>query len=74
MSQNLMISDSLYERLEAIAREYGLSNIEEFIEQLIDVWEARVDELRHRREAVQRIDTLREHIFAEYGSMSDSLI
>lgn len=73
MSQTLTISDTLYARMEAAARIRGLSNIEELIEQLIEMWQARTDELRRRQEVVRRIDALREHLFATYGEMTDSV-
>ena len=68
-----MISDDLYEKLEIVARENGLNNIEELIKKLIDVWQSEIDELSYRRENVKRIDNLRELIFARYGIMSDSV-
>jgi t-SNARE complex subunit (syntaxin) len=73
MSQILTISDTLYTRLEAAARVRGLSSIEELIDQLIEMWQARTDELRRRQEVVRRIDALRERLFATYGEMPDSV-
>lgn len=72
MSQTLTISDALYMQLETTARERGLSN-EELIRQLIQMWQSKVDERRHRQEVVQRIDALRERLFATYGEMADSV-
>jgi len=72
MSQTLTISDALYMQLETAARERGLSN-EELIRQLIQMWQSKVDERRHRQEVVQRIDALRERLFATYGEMADSV-
>jgi len=73
MSQTLTISDTLYARLEAIARVHGLSGVEELIEQLIEEWQSKVDELRRRQEVVRRIDALRERLFATYGEMPESV-
>ncbi|MFQ6115589.1 MAG: ribbon-helix-helix protein, CopG family [bacterium] len=73
MSQTLIISDTLYARLEATARARGLSSIEELIEQLIEMWQSGVDELRRRQEVVGRIDALRKRLFATYGEMMDSV-
>lgn len=68
MGRTLVISDSLYERLESTTYAYGLSSIE----QLLEKWQSSEDELRRRQEVVSQIDTLREHIFATYGEMPDS--
>lgn len=72
MSQTLTISDSLYTRLEDVARLHGLGDIEQLIEQLIEMWQARADELRRREEVVQQIDMLRGRLFTRYGQMPDS--
>lgn len=73
MSQVLTISDTLYVQLESTARARGLKNIEELIQQLVEIWQSRADELRHRQEIVQRIQALRTHLFAKYGQMADSI-
>jgi hypothetical protein len=70
MSQALTISDTLYKQLETTARMRGLENIE----QLLEIWQAREDELRQRRETVRRIDALRERLFTTYGEMPDSAV
>ncbi len=67
MSQVLTIPDALYKQLEATARMRGLS-----IEQLLEMWQSKENEIRQRQEAVHRIDTLRERLFATYGEMPDS--
>lgn len=72
MSQTLTISDNLYRRLEDVARLHGLGDIEQLIEQLIEMWQARADELRRREEVVQQIDMLRGRLFTRYGQMPDS--
>ncbi|MCK6618992.1 MAG: hypothetical protein HUU32_05255 [Calditrichaceae bacterium] len=72
MSQTLTISDNLYTRLEDVARLHGLGDIEQLIEQLIEMWQARADELRRREEVVQQIDMLRGRLFTRYGQMPDS--
>ena len=67
MSQVIKISDALYARLEAEARQRGLD-----IEQLLEEWERKVAESKGRDEVVLRIDRLRERMFATYGEMPDS--
>jgi hypothetical protein len=69
MSQTLTISDTLYARLEAKARERGLSNIE----QLLEERERNESELLRRQEVVRQIDSLRERLFDKYGEMPDSV-
>lgn len=69
MSQSVMISDQLYARLEATARAHGLINVE----QLLEAWQAREDQLVHRRQTVQQIDALRERLFHIYGEQPDSV-
>jgi hypothetical protein len=73
MSQTLIISDTLYAQLEATAHARGLSSIEELIQQLIEMWRARIEEFSRRQQVVRRIDALRAHLFAKYGQMADSV-
>ena len=68
MSQTLTIPDVLYIQLETTARMRGLKSIE----QLLELWQSRENDLRQRQETVRRIDALRERIFATYGEMPDS--
>ena len=68
MSRTVTISDALYARLEQTAHARGFSSIA----QLLEVWQAHEDTLRHRQEAVARIDALRERLFATYGVFPDS--
>lgn len=69
MPQPLTISDTLYARLEQIARERGFQTIE----QLLEAWQTFEDERQQRQQIVQRIDQVREQLFATYGEMLDSL-
>jgi hypothetical protein len=69
MTHLLKISDVAYKRLEAMARQRGLSSIE----QLLEEWPLGDDDLRQRQETVRRIDALRERLFATYGEMPDSV-
>jgi hypothetical protein len=69
MSQTVTISDALYARLESSAHVRGLASIE----QLLEAWQAREDELFRRRDVVRRIDALRERLFATYGELPDSV-
>jgi hypothetical protein len=68
MSRTVTIPDTLYARLEQTAHARGCSSIA----QLLEVWQAHEDTLRHRQEAVTRIDALRERLFATYGVFPDS--
>lgn len=68
MNQTLTISDVLYVQLETTARMRGLKSIE----QLLELWQSKENELHQRQETVRRIDALRERIFATYGEMPDS--
>jgi hypothetical protein len=68
MSRTLTISDALYDRLEASAHMHGMTSIE----QLLEAWQAREDELLRRQDVVRQIDALRERLFATYGELPDS--
>jgi hypothetical protein len=68
MSQTLTIPDVLYIQLETTVRMRGLKSIE----QLLELWQSRENELHQRQKTVRRIDALREQIFAKYGEMPDS--
>jgi hypothetical protein len=70
MSRTVTIPDALYARLEQTAHAHGFSSIA----QLLEVWQAHEDTLRHRQEAVARIDALRERLFATYGVFPDSTV
>ena len=69
MSQNLEISDTLYNRLEQAARQRGYSSIE----QLLEAWQAFDEERQQRQRIVQQIDQVRERMFATYGELPDSV-
>ena len=73
MQQSLMVSDTLYRQLQAIAHDGGFDDIEEFIRKLIEVWETHMEELYRRQEAVHRIDALRERLLKTYGETQDSV-
>jgi hypothetical protein len=73
MSQTLTISERLYQQLETTARNGGFDDLEEFIQKLIEVWQAHIEELRRRQETVRRIDALRERLWRTYGEMDDSV-
>jgi len=59
--------------LKVFAQSRGLSSIEELIQQLIEMWRARIEEFSRRQQAIRRIDALRAHLFAKYGQMADSV-
>jgi hypothetical protein len=67
MSRTVVVSDAVYERLEATARQHGLQSVE----QLLEVWQPDTD-LQVRQATVDRIDALRNRLFATYGEMPDS--
>ena len=69
MSRTITISDELYARLEAEAQARGLKSVERLLEE----WEQNGAALKQRRDVVQRIDSLRERLFARYGEMPDSV-
>jgi len=73
MYQTLTVSERLYQQLETTARDGGFDNLEEFIQKLIEVWQAHIEELRRRQETVRRIDALRERLFRTCGEMEDSV-
>jgi len=60
MSRTLTVSDDLYRQLEMSARRSGVSSVED----LLEVWQARADELNQRQQVVQETDTLRKRLFA----------
>ena len=68
MSRTLTISDELYDRLEAEAQARGLASIEHLLEER----ERHEANFSQRAAVVQRIDELRESLFAKYGQMPDS--
>ena len=67
MSQTLTISDFLYEQLQNAVHTHGFKDVE----QLLETWEQREEELLRRRDAIRRIDALRERLTATYGEMPD---
>jgi vacuolar-type H+-ATPase subunit B/Vma2 len=69
MSRTLTIPDELYERLETEARARGLKGVES----LLDSLARDENSLSERKEAVRKIDALREQLFAKYGEMPDSV-
>jgi hypothetical protein len=69
MSRTLTISDELFARLEASARQRGLAGVE----QLLEEWQAHAEDRSRRVEVVKRIDALRDRLFATYGEMPDSV-
>jgi hypothetical protein len=69
MSRTVVVSDDVYERLEATARRRGLQSVE----QLLEAWQPD-DDIQRRQATVDRIDALRERLFAKYGEMADSAV
>ena len=69
MSRTLTISDELFARLEAEARNRGLNTVEE----LLDRMQSDKAGLARRDDVVRDIDHLRERLSARYGQMPDSV-
>jgi hypothetical protein len=67
MSRTVVVSDDVYERLEATAHRRGLQSVE----QLLETWQPD-DDIQRRQATVDRIDALRNRLFATYGEMPDS--
>ncbi len=66
MGRTLTISDKLYEGLELDALRRGIS-----VEQLLERWH-RDDDMRRRRDAVDRAEQLQRELSTKYGEMRDS--
>jgi len=73
MYQSIKLPDFLYQKLQMTAHSGGFENLEEFIQKLIEVWQAQTEELRRRQDQVLRIDELRARLFKTYGEMQDSV-
>lgn len=73
MLQNLAISDTLYKQLETTAQSSGFENLEDFLTELVRLWETRAEELRRRHQVVAQIDELRARLQTKYGVMNDSV-
>ena len=69
MDKTLAIPEELYRQLEKTMRQRGLGTIE----QLLREWQARETELKQRRNAIHKIDELRDRLFRSYGEMPDSV-
>lgn len=67
MSRNLTLSDELYARLEAEARNRGLDSITKLLAEM-----GATEPRRDRREAIRRIDALREQLRTTHGELPDS--
>ena len=73
MYQTLTVSETLYQKLQMTAHKSGFDGVEEFIQELIKVWQAHLEELTRRQETVRRIDALRTRLLTTYGEMKDSV-
>lgn len=69
MSHTLTVSDKLYKQLSKTTKVLGLDNIEN----LLEMWQEREDELRRRRKVVQQIDKVRKQLLTKYGEMPNSV-
>lgn len=73
MSQTLTISDDVYVRLKDEAGEQGMDSVERYLEKKYAPTQRLSDEeLRLRREAVDRTIALQQHFSKKYGMMPDS--
>lgn len=69
MSQTIVVSDKIFQKLQSSAEKRGLTHVE----QLLEEWLDREEELNYRRTIVQEITELRERLFVKYGEMANSL-
>ena len=65
----MTIPEELYRQLEKTMRQRGLGTVE----QLLREWQTRETELEQRRNAVHKIDELRDRLLRSYGEMPDSV-
>lgn len=72
MYQSITLSDMLYQKLQTTAQNDGFESLEEFLQKLIEVWQAQRKELARRQAQVRRIDEMRARLLESYGEMQDS--
>lgn len=68
MSQMMVLSDTLYARLQAEAHRRGLASVE----QLLEIVVTPDADLVLRQAAVRRVTAVQQHLDATYGLMLDS--
>jgi len=64
----LIISDTLYGKLQASACKRGFKDIEG----LLELWLNREEKFTERKQVVHQIDNLRKSLYEKYGLMADS--
>ena len=64
----LIISDTLYGKLQASACKRGFKDIEG----LLELWLNREEKFTERKQVVHLIDNLRKSLYEKYGLMADS--
>lgn len=69
MSQMVVVSDMLYQRLESEVQRRGLTGVEE----LLELWTASEHGEQQRHETVHGIRTFRERMQTQYGQAPDSV-
>ncbi|HEY0737706.1 MAG TPA: hypothetical protein VGD69_22500 [Herpetosiphonaceae bacterium] len=69
MSQTVVVSDNLYQRLQTEAQRRGLSRVEDLLEQ----WTPGGESDHQRHEAVREIRAFRERMHTKYGDAIDSV-
>jgi hypothetical protein len=69
MSQTIVVSDKIFQKLQSSVEKRGLTHVE----QLFEEWLDREEELNYRRTIVQEITELRERLFVKYGEMANSV-
>ncbi len=69
MSKTLELSDELFERLQAQARDRGLGSVDE----LLESWPVGQTSPHGRKQTVESIDALRQRLLDKYGPMPDSV-
>ncbi len=69
MSQTVIVSDNLYQRLETEVQRRGLKGVEE----LLELWTSGEHVEQQRHEAVRDIRAFRERMQTKYGEAPDSI-
>jgi len=65
---SLIISDTLYGKLQASACKRGFKDIEG----LLELWLTKEEKLTDRKQIISQIDDLRKSLYEKYGLMADS--
>ncbi|HEX6288970.1 MAG TPA: hypothetical protein VFZ66_07255 [Herpetosiphonaceae bacterium] len=69
MSQTVIVSDTVYQRLQTEAKRRGLSRVED----LLELWTTGKHPDQQRHETVREIRAFRERMQTKYGEATDSV-